>query len=63
MIFGLKNVLFLLNALHEENDFLKKHITELYDMIKIDVDNGIEVYPKTLMEYILNILKIIGDVE
>ena len=52
-----------LNNLHEENQTIKKHIKELYNMVKIDVDNEIEVYPKTLMEYILNILKIIGDVE
>lgn len=51
----------LLNALHEENESLKKHITELYDMVKFDVDNGIEVYPKILMECFLNILKILGD--
>ena len=52
-----------LNELHEENQSIKKHIKELYNMVKVDVDNEIEVYPKTLMEYILNILKIIGDVE
>ena len=58
-----KEVVDLLNELHEENQSIKKHIEELYEKTKIDVDNGIEVYPKTLLEYILNILKIIGDVE
>ena len=52
-----------LNELNDENQSIKKHIEELYDIVKVDVDNEIEVYPKTLMEYILNILKIIGDVE
>ena len=53
----------LLNELHEENQSIKKHIGELYKFVKIDVDNEIEVYPKALLEYIVNILKIIGDVE
>lgn len=53
----------LLNELYEENTMLKGHIKELYRLVKIDVDNGIEVYPKVLLEYIVNILKIIGDVE
>ena len=53
----------LLNELSEENQSIKIHIEELYDMIKHDVDNGIEVYPKLLVEYIQNILKIIGDLE
>ena len=47
--------------LDAENQSIKKHIKELYDMVKVDVDNEIEVYPKILMEYILNILKIISD--
>lgn len=51
----------LLNMLHEENQSLKKHIGELNEMIKFDVDNGIEVYPKILLEYIQNILKIISE--
>ena len=53
----------VLNELHEENQSLKKHISELYENVKFDVDNEIEVYPKVLLEYIVNILKIIGDVE
>ena len=52
-----------MNELHEENQSIKKHIGELYKFVKIDVDNEIEVYPKALLEYIVNILKIIGDVE
>lgn len=58
-----EDVVELLNELHEENQVLKKHIRELYRIVKIDVDNEIEVYPKVLLEYIVNILKIIGDVE
>ena len=52
-----------LNKLYEENEQLKQLITNLYNMVKCDVDNEIEVYPKTLVEYLMNILKIIGDVE
>ena len=59
----------MLNKLHEENEklkqeneWLKSEIQKLYNFVKIDVDN-IEVYPKSLMEPILEILKIIGDVE
>lgn len=57
------DVLNCLNNLHEENQSIKKHIRELYKNVKFDVDNEIEVYPKVLLEYIVNILKIIGDVE
>lgn len=52
-----------LNELYEENQSIKKHIGELYKYVKIDVDDGIEVYPKVMLEYIINILNIIGDVE
>ena len=62
-LLGMKEIVELLNILHEENQSMKKHIGELYGMIKVDVDNGIEAYPKILLEYIQNILKIIGDVE
>ena len=51
----------MLNELHEENQSIKKYIRDLYKIVKIDVDNEIEVYPKALLEYIVNILKIIGD--
>ena len=47
----------------EENEWLKSEIQKLYNFVKIDVDHNIEVYPKSLMEPILEILKIIGDVE
>ena len=50
-----------IQRLQEENQKLKKYVKELYDMVKVDVYDEIEVYPKTLMEYILNILKIISD--
>ena len=53
----------LLNELHEENQSIKKHIRELYKYVKFDVDNEIEVYPKELLGCIVDILKIIGDVE
>ena len=53
----------VLNELHEENQSIKKHIGELYKIVKFDVGNEIEGYPKVLLEYIVNILKIIGDVE
>ena len=59
----MEDLCLLLNELHEENQSIKKHIGELYKFVKIDVDNEIEVYPKALLEYIVNILKIIGDVE
>lgn len=51
----------LLNELYEENQLIKKNIREFYKFVKIDVDNEIEVYPKALLENIVNILKIIGD--
>lgn len=53
----------LLNELYNENQLLKKHIRELYNYVKIDVDNKIEVYPETLLKGIINILKKIGDIE
>lgn len=49
--------------LKQENEWLKSEIQKLYNFVKIDVDHNIEVYPKSLMEPILEILKIIGDVE
>lgn len=49
--------------LKQENEWLKSEIQKLYNFVKIDVDHNIEVYPKSLMEHILEILKIIGDVE
>lgn len=49
--------------LKQENGWLKSEIQKLYNFVKIDVDHNIEVYPKSLMEPILEILKIIGDVE
>ena len=57
------HVVELLNELHEENQSIKKHIRELYKYVKFDVDNEIEVYPKELLGCIVDILKIIGDVE
>lgn len=53
----------MIATLLEENQSIKKHIGELYKYVKIDVDNEIEVYPKVLLEGIVDILKIIGDVE
>lgn len=53
----------LMNELADENEWLKSEIQKLYNFVKIDVDHNIEVYPKSLMEHILEILKIIGDVE
>lgn len=53
----------MIATLLEENQSIKKHIEELYKYVKIDVDNEIEVYPKALLEGIVNILKIIGDLE
>ena len=52
-----------LNALHDENEWLKSEIQKLYNFVKIDVEHNIEVYPKSFMEHILGILKIIGDFE
>lgn len=52
-----------LNDLNDENEWLKSEIQKLYNFVKIDVEHNIEVYPKSLMEHILEILKIIGDVE
>lgn len=56
-------VLDCLNNLYEENQSIKRHIKELYVMINFDVDNGVKIYSKRLVENITNILKIIGDVE
>lgn len=43
--------------LKEENKQLKSSFTEFAKMIEFDIDNGIEVYPKRLLEYIINISK------
>lgn len=53
----------MIATLLEENQLIKKHIRELYKYVKIDVDNEMEVYPKALLGGIVDILKIIGDVE
>lgn len=49
--------------LQYENEQLKQQIKDLYKFVKYDVDNGIDVYPKSILEHLVNILKIIGDVE
>lgn len=49
--------------LKKENEWLKQQIKDLYKFVKCDVDNEIDVYPKSILEYLVNILKIIGDVE
>lgn len=49
--------------LKEQNQSIKKTINELHDAIKFDIDNGFEVYPKLLVEYLMNTLKVIGDLE
>ena len=51
----------LIKEQQKENEWLKSEIQKLYNFVKIDVDHNIEVYPKSLMELILEILKIIGD--
>lgn len=51
------------NSLLEENEQLKQQIRDLYKFVKCDVDNEIDVYPKSILEHLVNILKIIGDVE
>ena len=61
--FHIDNAISLLNELNDENEWLKSEIQKLYNFVKIDVEHNIEVYPKSLMELILEILKIIGDVE
>lgn len=53
----------LLNELYEENQLIKKNIRELYKFVKVEVDNEIEVYPKAMLGGIVNILKIMGDLE
>lgn len=53
----------LLNNFNDENEQLKQQIKDLYKFVKYDVDNEIDVYPKSILEYLVNILKIIGDVE
>ena len=53
----------VMNKLHEENEQLKQQIKDLYKFVKYDVDNEIDVYPKSILEHLVNILKIIGDVE
>ncbi len=52
-----------INQLNDENWQLKQQIKDLYKFVKYDVDNEIDVYPKSILEYLVNILKIIGDVE
>jgi len=49
--------------LQYENEQLKQQIKDLYKFVKYDVDNEIDVYPKSILEHLVNILKIIGDVE
>ena len=49
--------------LQYENEQLKQQIKDLYKFVKYDVDNGIDVYQKSILEHLVNILKIIGDVE
>ena len=46
-----------------ENEELKKQIKDLYKFVKYDVDNEIDVYPESILEHLVDILKIIGDVE
>lgn len=49
-----------LQRLKQENEQLKLSFTEFAKMIEFDMDNGIEVYPKRLLEYIINISKEYG---
>ena len=49
--------------LQYENEQLKQQIKDLYKFVKYDVDNEIDVYPKSILEHLVDILKIIGDVE
>ena len=51
-----------MNALNDENEQLKQQIKDLYKFVKYDVDNEIDVYPKSILEHLVDILKIIGDV-
>ena len=53
----------LMNDLNDENEQLKQQIKDLYKFVKYDVDNKRDVYPKSILEHLVNILKIIGDVE
>ena len=46
-----------------ENEELKKQIKDLYKFVKYAVDNEIDVYPESILEHLVDILKIIGDVE
>ena len=50
------------DVLEEEYEQLKKQIKDLYKFVKCDVDNEIDVYPKSILEHLVTILKIIGDV-
>ena len=52
-----------IKELEKENEQLKQQIKDLYKFVKCDVDNEIDVYPKSILEHLVNILKIIGDVE
>ena len=49
-----------LQRLKQENEQLKSSFTEFAKRIEFDIDNGIEVYPKRLLEYIINISKEYG---
>lgn len=51
------------DILQYENEQLKQQIKDLYKFVKYDVDNEIDVYPKSILEHLVDILKIIGDVE
>lgn len=53
----------MIKELQNENEQLKQQIKDLYKFVKYDVDNEIDVYPKSILEHLVNILKIIGDVE
>ena len=58
-----ETVVIRLMDLTTENKQLKQQIKDLYKFVKYDVDNEIDVYPKSILEHLVNILKIIGDVE
>lgn len=42
----------------EENNHLKSILVRLGEMLQFDVDNNIKTYPKVLVEYLANALKV-----
>ena len=51
----------MLNHLNDENERLRSLFRELAELIEYDIENNIGVYPKTLLEYIINAIRKLGE--